>query len=308
MPPTAVGYRSLRQAHASVPPTPINRPRAQAGTAAAAEGGTPAPLPFGTGEFTPLVLVSNEKTSHDTHVLRYALPAGTSAALPVASCVSVRGPAPADGTAPDADRPARPYTPTSKPDDTHLELVVKRYEAGVVSKALCDAAPGSAAEFKGPWKKMSWVDNSYAAVGMVAGGTGLTPMLQVLEEALERGTARGDATRFTLLSCHRREADLLLRDRVEALEKAFPDRLRVLHVVEKADSKDWKGGVGRVDRALLDQWMPPANLEGGSMVCVCGPPPMVAAVAGPKGEKGSQGEAGGLFAEMGFTSDNIYKF
>lgn len=56
-------------------------------------------------------------------------------------------------------------------------------------------------------------------------------------------------------------------------------------------------------------WSPqPLEPSDAVKVCVCGPPGMVEAVAGAKGEGGVQGAAGGVLAGLGFTTDMIYKF
>ena len=43
-------------------------------------------------------------------------------------------------------------------------------------------------------------------------------------------------------------------------------------------------------------------------VMVCGPPAMMDAVCGPKGEKGAQGPLGGMLKEMGYSEEDVYKF
>ena len=40
----------------------------------------------------------------------------------------------------------------------------------------------------------------------------------------------------------------------------------------------------------------------------CGPKPMVAAIAGAKTPDFKQGEGGGLLAELGYTTDMVWKF
>jgi cytochrome-b5 reductase len=41
---------------------------------------------------------------------------------------------------------------------------------------------------------------------------------------------------------------------------------------------------------------------------VCGPPPMINAIAGPKGPNYTQGEVGGFLKKLGYNSDNVFKF
>ena len=68
--------------------------------------------------------------SHDTAVYRFALTNDASVAgLPVASCLLVRAP-----LGPEGKPVVRPYTPISHPHERHLDLLVKSYPAGVMSK------------------------------------------------------------------------------------------------------------------------------------------------------------------------------
>lgn len=67
--------------------------------------------------------------SHDTAVYRFALNNDSVAGLPVASCLLVRAP-----LGPEGKPVVRPYTPISHPHERHLDLLVKSYPAGVMSK------------------------------------------------------------------------------------------------------------------------------------------------------------------------------
>jgi cytochrome-b5 reductase len=46
---------------------------------------------------------------------------------------------------------------------------------------------------------------------------------------------------------------------------------------------------------------------GKGKVFVCGPPPMLNALAGPKAKDYSQGEIGGALKNLGYTSEQIFK-
>ena len=63
--------------------------------------------------------------------------------------------------------------------------------------------------------------------------------------------------------------------------------------------------LGRIDMAAIEGALPSSE---DTMVCVCGPPAMVAGLAGPKADDGGQGEVGGALAELGYAADKVYKF
>ena len=152
------------------------------------------------------------------------------------------------------------------------------------------------------------------SVGMVAGGTGITPMLQVLHAGLDNPA---DKTKFTLVYGSWSPADVICRAEVEALAAAHKDRLSVHYLVDAAtpaaaDVIPGQGNVkvGRPDKALLKAVMPPPGT--GVCVMVCGPGPMMTAVIGNKqkveGGPPAQGPITGALGELGYTNETAFKF
>ena len=100
---------------------------------------------------------------------------------------------------------------------------------------------------------------------MVAGGTGITPMLQVVDEILEN---KADQTKVSLIFANQSEADILLKKEIDARAAANPDRFKVYYVVDKAPTGissyffPWSGGVGYVTevRAHSTQAHPAASV------------------------------------------------
>jgi cytochrome-b5 reductase len=74
----------------------------------------------------------------------------------------------------------RSYTPTTL-DDTkgYFELVVKSYPQGNMSKHLDEMKIGQKMKVRGPKGFMKYRANLVSEIGMLAGGTGITPMYQV---------------------------------------------------------------------------------------------------------------------------------
>ena len=227
--------------------------------------------------------------------------------MTVASCLVVKaaiGSEKADGTRANV---IRPYTPMSRPDAKgHLDLVVKVYPQGKMSKHIGSLRPGDTLDFKGPILKRAYKANQYESIGMVCGGTGITPMLQVVDEVLANPA---DKTKVSLVFGNVSEADILLKDAIDSRAKAHPDRFSVHYVVDKATSSSWAGGVGYVTKDMLAAKLAAPSER--SMVYVCGPPPLYKAVCGPKGtpdDPKAQGELGGLLKDMGFADAAVFKF
>lgn len=257
-------------------------------------------------EWRPLKLVGKTKLTHNSFELKFALPDGQQeAGLPVASCLLVKAPIQGPGD----DKPKviiRPYTPTSPPDAKgYLELVIKAYAEGKMSKHMGSMKVGDTLDFKGPILKFPYKRNDLREIGMVAGGTGITPMLQVAEWILRDPS---DKTKVSLLFANVSEGDILLKSRIDALAAKHPDRFKVHYVVDKASwgGVFWKGSTGYITKDLLTKHMPaPAT---GNMVFVCGPPGMMNAVSGDKAPDKSQGPLSGALRDLGYSPEQVFKF
>lgn len=84
-------------------------------------------------EFRPVELVSVEQLTHDTARYRFKLAQETPFALPIASCVVVS----LDGVVDEKGAPiVRPYTPVEGAPPGHMDLIIKSYENGKISKRM----------------------------------------------------------------------------------------------------------------------------------------------------------------------------
>ena len=63
-----------------------------------------------------------------------------------------------------------------------------------------------------------------AHIGLLAGGTGVTPMLQIVRSVLSNPR---DKTRLSLLFANQTVDDIFLRDELEALQRAHPDQFHL---------------------------------------------------------------------------------
>merc|ERR1712134_229146 len=113
-------------------------------------------------------------------------------------------------------------------------------------------------------------------VGMLVGGTGITPMIQALHAIL--GTT-DDKTEVTMLYGSRSVDDVLAKATLDDWCSVHGSRLKVVHVLshEPTDSK-WDGERGFISKSLCEKHLPQAG--SGGLVFVCGPPPMYEALCG----------------------------
>merc|ERR1712166_1089691 len=252
-------------------------------------------------EFKSFKIVEIQKLNHNTSLFRMDLGAGNTMGMTTAGLLMVQG------TDKEGQTVARPYTPTTRDSTTtgHFDLVIKKYEQGNVSSYVHGLSVGDELNVKGCFTKLEIKPNMKKEIGMIAGGSGLTPMLQVIEELLESGD---DQTKLTLLFCNQTPDDIILKDRMEALAAKYP-RFKVHYCVDKASS-EWSGFTGYVSVDMVKSIMP-APIDG-NMIMVCGPPPMYKAICGgkkfEKGKPPAQGEVGGFMKAMGYTEDMVFKF
>ncbi|GBG27348.1 NADH-cytochrome b5 reductase-like protein [Hondaea fermentalgiana] len=249
-------------------------------------------------EFRSFKLLSVEQVSHNTKLLRFALPSDQhEAGLSVASCLVAKANI-------DGKNVIRPYTPVSLNHQRgYIDLLVKVYPqpGGVMSRHIDSLKPGDELEMKGPFPKIPYKKNMVKKIGMVAGGTGITPMLQVIREVLSNPD---DNTEISMIFANVTEKDILLRDELEALQYLYPS-FKVYYTLDKPPSK-WKGGEGFVTEEMIREHLPTPNDD--CKILVCGPKGLMDHVSGPKASKTDQGEVGGLCEKLGYNKDQVYKF
>lgn len=183
----------------------------------------------------------------------------------------------------------RKYTPCSSDVDTgYVDLVIKVYkgasmerfpDGGKMSQYLDSLKVGDAITVSGPWGMIEYLGNgalkvgkelrSCARLGMIAGGTGITPMLQIISAILKNSA---DPTVISLLYANKTESDILLRGMLEGLREMCPDRFKLWYTLDRPP-KGWIYSIGFIDEAMIKEHMPPPGPD--TLVLMCGPPPMV---------------------------------
>ncbi|KIP04343.1 hypothetical protein PHLGIDRAFT_20004 [Phlebiopsis gigantea 11061_1 CR5-6] len=262
--------------------------------------------PLDPNNFVDFKLKKVVPYNHNTATYIFELPEGEASLLPIASCVVVKSasdsPAPLVGK---NEKPIiRPYTPTSSSDfEGELHLIIKRYEEGKMSQHIHGLKPGDKLSIKGPIVKTPYKANEFEEIGMIAGGSGITPMYQVLQHALADPSNK---TKFTLLFANVTPKDILLKEEFDSLKAKHPDTFNVIYTVDKPD-EGWKGTVGYINKALVQQHIPPASLAEKVKIYICGPPGQVSALAGKK-DGMKQGALDGLLKELGYTEEQVFKF
>ncbi|KAK6152370.1 hypothetical protein DH2020_015005 [Rehmannia glutinosa] len=197
----------------------------------------------------------------------------------------------------------RPYTPISDPDAKgYFDLLIKVYPEGKMSQHFASLKPGDVVEVKGPIEKLRYSPNMKKHIGMIAGGTGITPMLQIIDSILKNPD---DHTQVSLLYANVSPDDILLKKKLDVLSASNPN-LKVIFYTVDNPTKDWLGGKGYISKDMAVKGLPRPSDD--TLILVCGPPGMMNHISGDKAKDRSQGELTGILKELGYTEDMVYKF
>ncbi|RKP17539.1 hypothetical protein ROZALSC1DRAFT_30664 [Rozella allomycis CSF55] len=248
---------------------------------------------FSPEEFRDFKVSKKLQISPNTYKITFQVPSDKAYKMPVSSFLLVKADI-------NGETVVRPYTPVTIEEDGKYEfsMVVKAYPDGKLSSYIGNLKVGDFLSFKGPIGKFEYHSNEFKHIGMIAGGTGITPMFQVLQKAMRNPN---DKTKFTLIFGNVTEDDILLRTDLEKLVLNNPERFNIVYLLDKP-SPNWHGESGYVNEKLVKQYMPSPDDEY-SKILICGPPGMVGAVCGPKAPDYSQGELSGLLAKLNYQKD-----
>ncbi|GAP84881.1 putative cytochrome-b5 reductase [Rosellinia necatrix] len=244
--------------------------------------------------FQTLPLVRKDLVAPNTYRLAFELPTpGTVLGLPIGQHVAIT--ATVDGQA-----VTRSYTPVSNNADRGtLELIIKCYPDGKLTGGyLANLEIGDEVKFRGPKGAMRYRRGHCKRIGMLAGGSGITPMYQLIRAICED---QRDTTEISLIYANRTEEDILLRTELEDFARKYPDNLKLYYMLDNPPAADWQGGVGHVTKDTMAERFPAAAAD--SKIMLCGPPGMVNAAKKALVELGF--EKPGAMSKMG---DQIFCF
>lgn len=162
---------------------------------------------------------------------------------------------------------------------------------------------GDTIELKGPIAKFKYTPNCKKHIGMLAGGSGITPMLQVIQEIIQNPH---DKTQVDLVFANNTEDDILLKDRLDAIAKKHKN-IRVHYVLSQVQHPDqWKGYTGFVSEEIIRRHIHAPSED--TLILVCGPPGFMDAVSGNKTPDFKQGEVSGLLKKIGYNESMVFKY
>ncbi|XP_011143110.1 NADH-cytochrome b5 reductase 3 isoform X2 [Harpegnathos saltator] len=236
-----------------------------------------------------LPLIQKDIISHDTRRFRFGLPTPNHIlGLPIGQHVHLTAKV-------EGEVVIRAYTPVSSDDDQgYVDLVIKVYfknvhpkfpEGGKLSQYLENMKIGDTIDFRGPSGRLIYKGNGTISIKllrkeppveynvkkivMLAGGTGITPMLQLIRAIIKDPT---DETQTSLLFANQTEKDILLRDELDGIAKEYPDKLKLWYTIDTSND-GWPYSTGFIKADTIKDHMFPPSPD--TIVLMCGPAPMI---------------------------------
>ncbi|GKY94487.1 hypothetical protein MPSEU_000414600 [Mayamaea pseudoterrestris] len=231
---------------------------------------------------TPFKLQHKEVLSRDTILLNFALPTPEHVlGLPTGKHMFLSANI-------DGETVIRRYTPISSNHDLGcVKFVIKVYhpcdrfpKGGKMSQYVDTLKVGDSLNMRGPVGEFEYTKNGNFKIdnepekakcfNMVAGGTGITPIMQIASEILRH---EDDPTKMSLIFAARIEEELLMRSTLDEWASKYPEKFKVHYILSEDHPKDWKYSTGFVDKQLFQEHLfEPAK---GVHNLLCGPPIML---------------------------------
>nr|KAF6437366.1 cytochrome b5 reductase 2 [Molossus molossus] len=125
---------------------------------------------------------------------------------------------------------------------------------------------------------------------MIAGGTGITPMLQLIRHITKNPR---DKTRMSLIFANQTEDDILMRKELEEVAKTHPEQFSLWYTLDRPPA-GWKYSSGFITADMIKEHLPAPGKS--TFILVCGPPALIQSAAHPSLE------------QLGYTNDMVFTY
>lgn len=163
--------------------------------------------------------------------------------------------------------PNRTYSAANRPGSDVIEFHVRVYPGGKIGAFVTDLTAGQPLQLIGPYGQFRLSPNDWRPALCVAGGTGLAPVMSLLEHA----AAVGDRRAIRLFYGARSQDELYCLDRIEALGQRLVNFAFTPVLSDEPQDSGWSGARGLVTDILAVEVGDAFGLE----AYLCGPPLMI---------------------------------
>lgn len=144
----------------------------------------------------------------------------------------------------------RAYSMSSSPHvDETLSVSIKRVEGGLVSNYVNDHVKvGDHVDILEPMGNFCLEPNKSLKrhVVLFGSGSGVTPLMSIAKSIL----LVEPQSVVSLIYGNKTMETVIFRQKLDEMQKKYGDRLKVVHVLSRAEDDDWHGYKGRIDKTL----------------------------------------------------------
>ncbi|XP_055978248.1 NADH-cytochrome b5 reductase-like [Sorex fumeus] len=213
--------------------------------------------------FSAFRITDVHRLTQDTYRVRFALPGHGQLGLQPGQHLILRA------RVGDLDV-QRAYTPISPANASgYFEVLIKCYPTGLMSQHVESWKAGDTALWRGPFGSFSYQPNQYGELLMLAAGTGLAPMVPILQSITDNAD---DETFVTLVGCFRTFEDIYLKAFLQ--EQARFWNVRTFFVLSQESSPEqlpWsyqeKTRFGRLAQELVEELVASCRRKPFALVC-----------------------------------------
>ncbi|XP_070535831.1 NADH-cytochrome b5 reductase-like [Ptychodera flava] len=240
-----------------------------------------------SAQYTSFTIDSITRVSSDTAIFRFKLPSNKSLGLSVGQHIILKGQV---GT----ESITRQYTPISPLNAKgYFDVLIKIYKDGKMSSYVKTWKVDDHIEVRGPFGQFTYRPNKYRRIVMLAAGTGVAPMLQVIREIVLN---EEEETFVHLVYCCRTYQEILMKSTLDDFTDYW--NFTVLYVLsQEMNTKSHRYGeqvhYGRMDETLVVKETSPVKDD--TMILICG-------------TKSFDKDMIKYLTKSGYSSKNYFKF
>ncbi|KAL7985053.1 hypothetical protein Chor_003623 [Crotalus horridus] len=214
--------------------------------------------------FMAFIISSVTQLTEDTYQYTFKLPGNSSLGLSLGQHIVLRGIV--NGL--EVQRAYTPITPVNA--EGFFEVLIKCYKTGLMSQYIKSWKTGDAIFWRGPFGGFAYTANRYGELLMLASGTGIAPMLPIIQYITEN---EDDETFVTLVGCFRTFENIYMKTLLQEQSRFW--NIRTFYVLSQEQSLKnlpWSfretTQLGRIDESLIKSMVNTCRRQ--PFVLVCG--------------------------------------
>ncbi|XP_058033372.1 NADH-cytochrome b5 reductase-like isoform X1 [Ahaetulla prasina] len=175
--------------------------------------------------FMAFIISSVTQLTEDTYQYTFKLPGNSSLGLSLGQHIVLRGVV--NGL--EVQRAYTPITPVNA--EGFFEVLIKCYKTGLMSQYIKSWKTGDIIFWRGPFGGFPYTANQYGELLMLASGTGIAPMLPIIQYITEN---EDDETFVTLVGCFRTFENIYMKALLQEQSRFW--NIRTFYVLSQEQS------------------------------------------------------------------------